>query len=73
MAERLTKAADRPLMLDNTCQLLFRLAGLQTPYYQERRDILSDDYQCQHRIINDIYDYELAKNSINVKLNKNYE
>lgn len=73
VAERLAKAADRPLMLDNTCQLLFSLAGLQTPYYQKRRDILSDDYQCQHRIINDIYDYELAKIIINAKHNKNYE
>ena len=45
-------------MLDNTCHLLFRLANLLTPYYNNRRDILSPDYKCPKRIINDQFDYD---------------
>lgn len=58
LVKRLTAAAARPLMLDNVCQLLFSLARLQTPYYIPRRDILSDDYQCPPRIINDECNYD---------------
>lgn len=61
LTEQLEKSTDRPLMLDNTCQLLFRLAGLQTPYYHSKRDVLSDDYQCPRRIINDEYDFDELK------------
>lgn len=49
----LRKATDRPFSIDNTCHLLFRLAGLRTPYYISRRDILSNDYQCPPRTVND--------------------
>jgi hypothetical protein len=45
-------------MLDNTCHLLFRLAHLLTPYYNNSRDILSPDYHCPKRIINDQFDYD---------------
>ena len=58
MAELLKQSADKPFMLDNTCHLLFRLANLLTPYYNNRRDILSPDYKCPKRIINDQFDYD---------------
>ena len=56
----LRKAVNRPLTTDNTCQLLFHLAGLtKTPYYQPKRDVLSPDYECGRRIVNDQYDYDV--------------
>ena len=41
--KQLRGATDRPAMLDNVCQLLFHLSGLQTPFYHPQRDILSPD------------------------------
>ena len=62
MAEQLKQAMDKPFMIDNTCQILFRLAHLQTPYYKAGRDVLSPDYSCPKRLINDEDDYdELVK------------
>ena len=49
-------ATDRPAMLDNVCQLLFHLSGLQTPYYHQERDVLSPDYVCPKRLINETID-----------------
>lgn len=57
--EKLNNAKDRPLMTDNICQLLFRLAELtDQPYYKSVYDILSNDYQCGARILNNRYDYD---------------
>lgn len=50
---RLKASTNRPLMIDNICHLMFRLISLKTPYYQRRRDVLSDDYHCPPRLIND--------------------
>ena len=50
--KQLRGATDRPAMLDNVCQLLFHLSGLQTPFYHPQRDILFPDYACPKRIIN---------------------
>ena len=61
MAEQLKSSADKPLMLDNVCHLLFHLAHLQTPYYKDRRDVLSPDYSCPKRLINDEVDYDEIK------------
>ena len=49
-------ATDRPAMLDNVCQMLFHLSGLQTPYYHQERDVLSPDYVCPKRLINETID-----------------
>lgn len=54
--ELLRNATSRPAMLDNVCQMLFHLSGLQTPYYHQERDILSPDYRCPKRIINENID-----------------
>ena len=60
--EQLNKAKARPLMTDNICQLLFRVAGLTNqPYYKTQRDVLSPDYQCGPRMLNDRYDYDQIK------------
>ena len=56
--EQLEKAVERPLMLDNTCHLLFSLAGLKTPYYHNTRDVLSDSYHCPPRLVNDKDNYD---------------
>lgn len=63
--ERLQQSKDRPMMTDNVCQLLFHLAGLTaSPYYNHARDVLSPDYQCGQRLLNDRWDYdEIKKNS----------
>lgn len=60
---RLQQAKDRPLMTDNVCQLLFRLGGLtKQPYYVAQRDVLSDDYACGRRLLNDRWDYDDIRN-----------
>lgn len=62
VAGQLRQAKDRPLMTDNICQLLFHLAGLtHQPYYRAQHDVLSPDYQCGPRILNDQYDYDQIK------------
>lgn len=61
--EQLNKVKNRPIMTDNICQLLFHLAGLTNqPYYKSKRDVLSNDYQCGPRILNDKYDYDKIRN-----------
>ena len=52
------QATGRPMMIDNTCHVLFHLAGLFTPYYKANRDVLSATYRCPSRLVNDdvIYD-----------------
>lgn len=50
---QLNSSTERPLMIDNICHLLFHLTSLKTPYYQSQRDILSDDYHCPPRLVND--------------------
>ena len=49
---QLEKATARLGMLDNVCQVLFHLSGLNTPYYNTSRDILSPKYHCPRRLIN---------------------
>ena len=60
--KKIQQATERPMMIDNTCHLLFHLAGLVTPYYKADRDILSDSYCCPPRYVNDniIYDEVMA-------------
>lgn len=58
LIEELQHATTRPMMIDNTCQLLFKLAGLQTPYYNSSRDVTSDDYRCPPRVVNDVCNYD---------------
>lgn len=48
---------DKPMSSDITCNMLFHLAGLKTKNYRQSLDILSNDYKCPKRILNDKYDY----------------
>lgn len=54
--KQLQNATSRPAMLDNVCQLLFHLSDLKTPYYNKTRDVLSSDYVCPKRILNESID-----------------
>lgn len=54
--KQLQNATSRPAMLDNVCQLLFHLSDLETPYYNKTRDVLSSDYVCPKRILNESID-----------------
>lgn len=56
--EALRQSLDNPLMLDNTCHLLFHLSDLRTPYYRPVTDVLSPNYHCPKRIVNDQVDYD---------------
>ena len=56
MVSQLKQALHRPFMIDNTCQLLFYLSGLNTSYYHPQRNVLSPEYHCPPRIINDKFD-----------------
>ena len=56
IVSQLSQAVNRPAMLDNVCQLLFHLSGLKTPWYHPERDLISPDYHCPKRLINDEVD-----------------
>jgi putative transmembrane sulphatase len=52
-------SAAKPLMTDNICQILFYLGGLtSSPYYSAKHNVLSKDYVCGKRIVNDKYNYD---------------
>jgi len=61
MIKQLKQACGRPAMLDNMCQLLFHLSGLNTPYYHKQRDVLSPSYSCPKRLINEAIDCDSIK------------
>lgn len=61
--KQLQNATSRPAMLDNVCQLLFHLSDLETPYYNKTRDVLSSDYVCPKRILNESIDCDSLKKS----------
>lgn len=52
------QAVDRPMMVDNVCQLLMRLGGIFSSYYNKSRDVLSAQYKCPPRIIAGKQDYD---------------
>ena len=51
--EAIKAALDRPFMTDNVAQVLFNLAGLNTPYYKADRDLISPQFKPRKRIIDD--------------------
>lgn len=55
---RIKASLNRPFMTDNTCQLLFDLAGLQTIYYRPEHDLISPKFRASKRIVNDNIDYD---------------
>lgn len=51
-------AVNKPFLIDNICNMLFNVAGVDTPAYRDSLDLISPNYKCKDRIINNIYNYE---------------
>lgn len=58
VVERLRQAASRPGTTDNLPQLLMGLAGISSPYYDARLDMLAPEYKCPRRMVRNRYDYD---------------
>ena len=59
IVRQINHAAHRPFMTDNISQVLVYLAGIQTPFYRDDYNILSDDYDASRkRIIKGTVDYD---------------
>ena len=56
--EAIKRAVDKPFMTDNTCQVLFHLAGVKSRFYIPERDPLSDEYRTPKRLVNRNVDYD---------------
>ena len=50
IVEQIKNATQRPFLIDNLCHLIFHLAGVDTSYYMENRDIISPSFQPSKRI-----------------------
>ena len=55
---RLERGRHHRFMHDNLCQVIFTLAGVQTPWYHAERDPLSPDFRPERRIVYDHIDYD---------------
>lgn len=51
MVVDIQNASSRPFMIDNVCQLLFHLGGINTEYYHQERDVLSYGFIPKDRIV----------------------
>ena len=50
-------AVDRPFMIDNLCNLLFNVGGINTVYYRDSINVISPNYRCGKRLVeNQDYD-----------------
>ena len=59
VTEAVTTSADRPFISSDLCHLLFYLGGISIPDYQEKRNILSPQYdKTRKRIIGSSTDYD---------------
>lgn len=57
--QRIIDSRKQPFMTDDLPHLLFHLAGLYCPWYDERRDILSDHYDTtRQRLLRHTSDYD---------------
>lgn len=56
--DELSQSVDRQLMTDNVCHLLMHLGGVDSDYYDPRKDVLSPNYQCPPRIIEGGFNYD---------------
>ena len=57
-------AVNRPFISDNLCNMLFNIGGIVTPYYRDSLDLISPNYKCKTRILNNKYVYEDIRYSI---------
>ena len=59
IVRQIANAAHRPFMTDNISQILVYLAGIQTPFYRDDYNVLSDEYNSERkRIIKGTVDYD---------------
>ena len=59
IVRQIGRAAHRPFMTDNISQVLVYLAGIQTPFYRDDYNVLSDSYDStRKRIIKGTVDYD---------------
>ena len=58
------QAVNRPFITDNICNMLFNVAGIETPYYRDSLNLISPNYRCTERIIKQQYKYEDIRYSI---------
>ena len=58
IVRRIKASLNRPFMTDNTCHLLFDLAGLKTIYYRPERDLISPKFKPSKRIVNNNNDFD---------------
>ena len=58
LMRQLRASSSRPGIVLDAGNLLLRLAGINTPYYNARRDISSPQYECAPRIVFEKYDYD---------------
>lgn len=56
--EKLQCSTNHPFMTDKLCHLLFSLGSVETVFYKESCNILSDYYSCGKRIVNATHDYD---------------
>lgn len=64
IVRNIRNAVDKPFVIDNVCNILFNVAKIETPYYRDTLDIISPNYLCKDRILDNKYIYEDIRYSI---------
>ena len=60
LVKAIATAASKPFMADNLPHMLLDMAAIETPYYNEKKDMLSRSYRCGTRLIQNTTDYDQA-------------
>ena len=56
--ENIRKAILKPFSSDNVPQLLMGLSGIRSSFYEPKKDVLSNQYECGIRIVQNSTDYD---------------
>ena len=56
--ENIRRAVLRPFSSDNVPQLLMGLSGIHSSFYEPKKDVLSNQYECGTRIVQNTTDYD---------------
>ena len=56
--ENIRRAVLRPFSSDNVPQLLMGLSGIHSSFYEPKKDVLSNQYECGIRIVQNTTDYD---------------
>ena len=56
--ENIRRAVLRPFSSDNIPQLLMGLSGIRSSFYEPKKDVLSNQYECGIRIVQNTTDYD---------------